>query len=153
MREHHEPAVRVHERGEVLGGMPGRLDQADRRGQLEPLRGPVDPQVVAVPRPVVVNPRVREQRRVQRVVGMVVREHHVGDLLGCELEFGERSQDRLAPRHETGIDHHEHPAVPREPDRRAHPAAAAAAEVALAQDVDLGRHGLTRPTRRRSIRP
>jgi hypothetical protein len=28
---------------------------------------------------------------------MVVREHHVGDLLGCELDLGERSQDRVAP--------------------------------------------------------
>ena len=81
------------------GVWPGRLQQPGGLAEPEPLGLPVVPHVVAVDRPVVVEPRVGEQRRVERVVGMVVAEHDVGDLLGAEPERA--SGSRMAARDAT----------------------------------------------------
>ncbi len=47
---------------------------------MEALGRPIDPQIVAIPSPMVVHPCIREQRDVQRVIGMMVRDDDVGHL-------------------------------------------------------------------------
>ena len=139
--EHDQALVGVHQRRDVLRGVTRRFDQADRRRQLEPLGLAVDPEVVAVPRPVVVDPGLREQGGVQRVIGVVVREHHVGDLLGGDLHLGERTQDRVPPGDQSGVDDDHDTVLPSEADRRRRAIlGVGAAQVALEQDPNLSAH-------------
>ena len=76
------------------GGVARRLDQADRGGDGEALGGAVIPDVTLVDRPVIVEARVGEERGVKRVIGVMVREDHVGDGIGRDAERGQRIEDR-----------------------------------------------------------
>jgi hypothetical protein len=153
MGEHHEAVLGLDGGRDVLGRVPRRLEQPDRRRQLEPLGLPVDPQVVAVPRPVVVHPGLREQRGVERVIGMVVRQDHVRDRGGDDLELGERTQDRVLPRHQPGVHDDQHAVVPGEPHRRCRAVLGVGpAQVALEQDPDLGSHRVRHATTAEPVR-
>ncbi len=125
------------DRADVLIGVSGGGDQPDRRTQLGTLGIPGDPQVAVVDRPEVMDPGGGEERRVDRVVRMVMAEDHVGHRRWRDVMGGQGGQQGLPGRHHARIHHHGDVAVGDQRDRA--PDAVAAillARVAVVQDVD-----------------
>src|SRR5262249_25541307 len=128
--------------GDVLGRVPGSGHQPDRGGELEVTGLAADPQVAFVGGPVVVDAGTEEQRRVDRVVGVVVAEHDVGDVAGGRPVRGERGNQRVPVGHHARVDHDHPAAVQDQRDGGAHPVTGGiVAYVALVQDVHGGRAG------------
>jgi hypothetical protein len=86
-----------------------------------------------------VEPGRREQGRVERVVGVMVREDHVGDIVRVDAELPQWVEDGGAVRNHSRIDDQRRVAVTDERDR----ARRVLADVALEQHMHLGRpsHG------------
>jgi len=70
---------------------------------------------------VIVEPGPLEQRRVQRVVRMVVAEHHVGDLGRLHAQPGQRVEDQPAVGHHARVHHDRRPLVPDQDNGAGHP--------------------------------
>ena len=81
-------------------------------------------------------PGALEERRVQRVVGVVVAEHHVADVGGVDAESPQRVEDLAAVRHHAGIDDDRASLVADQHHRAGH----ALVGIASGQDVQLGSH-------------
>ena len=90
--------VRLDDERRVLRGVARGQPQRGGRREVVAVAVVVEPQVVAVARPEVHDLRVREQRAVDRVVGMVVAEEHVGHGLWrhAEAASGSVISDRRA---------------------------------------------------------
>ena len=71
------------------------------------------------------------------VIGVVVREDDVGDLLRSQAVLAQGPDQERLVRHHSGIDHDRCVAVHHQADRGGH---AVVADVAGVQDVELGRH-------------
>jgi hypothetical protein len=87
---------------------------------------------------VVVDRGLREQARIQRVIGMVVAQDHVGDVLRPDAERGQRIEDRLRARGHARIDH-DHPVAVANQGARALDAAARRGQRPIQDHVDLRR--------------
>ena len=120
MSARNDVARRGHDRGNVLSGVPRRAQQPDRRPEFGPVRVAVEPAVPQVHGPVVVDPRRREQRGVDRVIGMMMAEHHVGHVPGLRAVLGQGGQQGLAGGHHAGIDDDHRVAVQDQRDRPGH---------------------------------
>src|SRR5256714_3317786 len=81
VRERHRAADGRNQRGDVLWRVPGGFDQADRSAERKPFRWTSLPDIALVNRPEVVKTGLGKERRVERVVWMMVRKDDVGDLL------------------------------------------------------------------------
>src|SRR3954454_22151101 len=75
-------------------GVTWCLNQPNGACELESLGGAHLPGVIAVDRPVVMNPCVREQRRVESVIGMMVGEDDIGDVLRAYSPVPQGFQNR-----------------------------------------------------------
>ena len=120
--------------GDVLGRVAGRAREHDRGAQDATLRVGILPVRAAVDRPVVVDRGVREVAGVDRVVGMVVAEHDVGDVLDTDAERLERIEDRASALGHPRVDHDRDVAVA---DQRARARDAAAGRGQRADDEDV----------------
>ena len=129
--------VRLHQGGDVFGRVARRCLEADRRTELEAVGIPLDPQVVLVDGPVVVEAGLGEQGSVQCVVGVVVAENHVGHLAGINSEGGQGIQDKAAAGHHARVDHDDGVAVADQHHRARHPVV----RIPLGQNVESCRHG------------
>jgi hypothetical protein len=69
---------------DVLVSVSAHVEQEDVRREVKPVRLPVGPQITLVDGPVVMKPGAWEERSVDRVVRLVVREDDVGDVVGPE---------------------------------------------------------------------
>ena len=96
---------------------PGVRSNRTEGAEFGPVRVTVDPAVPDVHGPVIVNPRRREQRGVDRVIGMMVAEHHVGHVPGLRAVPGQGGQQGLAGGHHAGIDDDHRVAVQDQRDR------------------------------------
>ena len=123
------------DRRDVLGGVPRSPQQPDRRTELEPLGVPVEPAVPHVGRPVIVDPGRREQRGIDRVVGVVMAEHHVGDVPGLRAVLGQRGEQRSTVGDHARVDDDHRVAVQDQGHRPAHPLV-----VAIQADVPVMQH-------------
>ncbi len=84
------------------------------------MRVAVEPAVPHVHSPVIVNPRRREQRGVDRVIRMMMAEHHIGHVPGLRAVLGQGGQQGLAGGHHAGIDDDHRLAVEDQRDRPGH---------------------------------
>jgi hypothetical protein len=82
VRADHDTGRSADQRGTVLRRVTGCCDQADGGRKQEAASEPPLPFVGLLDRPVIVVMRVGRERRVERVVRMMVREHDVGDGAG-----------------------------------------------------------------------
>src|SRR5438445_8441976 len=81
VRERHRAAAGRNQRGDVLWRVPGGFDQANRWAERKPFRWTSLPDIALVDRPDVVKAGLGKERRVERVVWVMVRKDDVGDLL------------------------------------------------------------------------
>src|SRR5438067_1383679 len=81
MRERHRAAAGRNQCGDVLWRMPGGFDQADRWAQRKPFRWTSVPEIALVDRPEVMKAGLGKERRIERVVRVVVGKDDVGDLI------------------------------------------------------------------------
>ena len=125
-----------HER-RVLLGVTGRQPQLAVRGEEVAVAIVVEPQVVPVARPEVDDLGVREQRDVDRVVGVVVAQEDVADGVGRHAESRQRVEDERAPGDHPRVHDDERIAVADEHDA----AADAVVRVSGVEEVDAGHRG------------
>ena len=115
---------------------PGVCSSRTDGGQLDALGVPARPEVAVVHGPVVVHPRVREQRDVDGVVGVVVTDHDVGHLLRLCAEPADRGEQLVAVGDEPRVDDQHQVAVPDQTDGAADVLPVVALpDVALVHDV------------------
>jgi len=136
VREDDDAIIGSDQRRDVLARVSRRADEGDVRRDLEPLGVAGGPQVALVDRPVIVEMGRREERRVQRVVGMVMREHYLSHVARLKPLLREWFEDGLWTRNETGIDHYHGVPVADQGDSRADPMIRPI-QVSLEEDVDL----------------
>jgi len=114
---------RVHPSGssdqsrDVLRGMAWRGDQADRWRDKSALRRAARKRVAIVDGPVIVHACVREQRRIQRVIWVMVRKHDVGDIVRINGKSLERLKDLTPVIHHAGVNDYRRGTVSHEADR------------------------------------
>ena len=77
----------------------------------EPISRTVVPHISLVDRLVVVESRVREECRVQCVVGVVMAEHDVGHRPHVNAGFPKRVEDHVPVGDHAGVDHHDRIAI------------------------------------------
>ena len=114
---------------------PGVRSSRTDGAELRSVRVPVEPSVALVDRPVIVNARVAEERGVDRVIGVVMAEHHVGDVLRRRAVRLERGQERVAVGDHPWIDDDDGVAIANQRDGAAH-----ALAVAVETDVSVVKH-------------
>jgi hypothetical protein len=91
-------------------------------------------------------PGALEQRRVQRVVRVVVAEHHVGDLGRLHPKPGQRVEDQAAVGHHARVHDDDRPLVPDQDNGAGHPVGGVPGTQDIQQRghaVILAREGLT----------
>ena len=107
------------------------------RARVRTVGVPVDPAVPGVNGPVIVYARGGEQRRVDRVIRVMVAEDHVRYVRGLWSVTGQRGQQGRPRGHHAGVDDDHRGAVDDQRDGPRHPlVVAVAAHVALMQDMD-----------------
>ena len=94
------------DRCDVLGGVSRGLPQDDVVGNFESLRRARLPHIVLVDGPVVMNSRVRKQRDIDGVVGMMMGNDHVSHLLGPVAECSQGVENHRNGTHHSRVDHH-----------------------------------------------
>ena len=104
MRQRRYTVGRRDESRDVLGCVARCLYEPYRARQLEAFSGPRRPDVSLVDRPVVVHPCVGKESDVDRVVGMVVADDHVGDRTGIHAQRIQRFENRGPFGHHAGVD-------------------------------------------------
>src|SRR4051794_14494781 len=112
MRQRDHSICGAYEGDDVLRCVAWCLDQPNGGRELEALGGAHLPGVSAVDRPMVMNPCVREQRRVQGVIGMMVGEDDIGDVLRAYSPVPQGFQDRGRAGDEAWVDDDLRVAVP-----------------------------------------
>ena len=100
---------------------PGGAQQPDRGPELRTVSVPVDPPVPRVHGPVIMNARRGEQRRVDRVIGVMVAEHHVRYVRGLWSLIGQRGQQGRPGGHHAGVDDDDRGPVDDQRDGPRHP--------------------------------
>jgi hypothetical protein len=133
----HDAVRRAHDEREVLGGVSRRARDAHGRAEHPAVALGVLPLVAPVDRPVVVDGGVREQPGVHRVVGMVMAEDHLGDVLGSNAEPRQRFEHRCCAGRHARIDH-DHAIAVAHQRARAADGAAGGGQRAIEHGVDAG---------------
>ena len=136
----HHPVIGLGEDGQVLVRMTRGHDQPRVRAEPMAFALVVDPLVATVVGPGIDNVSFREERRVDRVVGVMMGQHDVGDLCRGVAQRGERPQDGVRLRHQPRVDHDQCAVVLDQADAAAH-RGAGVANVAGVQQVESGWHG------------
>ena len=123
------------ERG-VLLGVARRQPQPRVRPQLEAIARRVEPEVVAITRPEVDDLCVREERDVDRVIGVVVAQEDVRDVVRVDVEGCKRVEDQVAAGDHAGVGNDSRVAIADKGDRAAH--VAVVAGIAGVEEMDGG---------------
>jgi hypothetical protein len=139
MCEDHDPIVRLNDRRDVFLRVTLRVQKRHVRRYLKALRVPRNPQIALIDRPVIVEPRIGEQRRVDRVVGMVVGKDRVGHVARRHAERSQRVEYRWRSRHQARVDDDEEVAIPNQAHGGRDPMVGSP-QVAFEEHVDT-RHG------------
>jgi predicted amidohydrolase YtcJ len=115
--------VRLDDQGGVFFGVARRQPELAPGAQLVAIPVVVEPQVVAVAGPEVHDLRVREQRDVDRVIGMVMTQEDVGHRIRGHAVLAQGVEDERPAGHHPRIDNDRRVAVPNEDDGAGRPVA------------------------------
>ena len=135
MGEDNESIVGSRKRRDVLVSVSAHVEQEDVRREVKPVRLPVGPQITLVDGPVVMKPGAWEERSVDRVVRVVVREDDVGDVVGPEASIGERAEDRPGSGNQPRVDDDDRVRIADQTNGRSH-TMIGASEIPLEEHID-----------------
>lgn len=105
-QSHHIVAI-IDNRGDVLGGVPRRLPKGNGIRYLKPLSGTGSPGVILIDGPVIVDTGVGKQGNVDGVVGVMMGNDHICDVLDLVAESGDGIKDDRSCLHHSRVDHDE----------------------------------------------
>ncbi len=133
----HNPVIRLHQERRVLLCVAGGQDQGGMFTHAVPVAGMIQPLVAAVASPEVHQLRVREERDVDRVIGVVMGDDDVRHLLRRHAQRPQWGQDEVAHSDHSWIDHDHRRTVEHRTDR---PGNSVVADVADVQEMESSRH-------------